>query len=104
VFGDAGPAALAQLKLDTTPALQTFTIKAKKIDTLASENIFNSLFGPTRIRTRILFRYAAIRSIIKRFASTEEVANMVVYVCSQQASATIGGALRVDGGVVRFVA
>jgi hypothetical protein len=34
------------LKLDTTPALQTFTIKAKKIDTLASENIFMSLFGP----------------------------------------------------------
>jgi NAD(P)-dependent dehydrogenase (short-subunit alcohol dehydrogenase family) len=42
-------------------------------------------------------------SIIKRFSSTEEVANMVVYVCSQQASATTGAALRVDGGVVRFV-
>jgi NAD(P)-dependent dehydrogenase (short-subunit alcohol dehydrogenase family) len=42
-------------------------------------------------------------SIIKRFASTEEVANMVVYVCSQQASATTGAALRVDGGVLRFV-
>jgi NAD(P)-dependent dehydrogenase (short-subunit alcohol dehydrogenase family) len=42
-------------------------------------------------------------SIIKRLASTEEVANMVVYVCSQQASATTGAALRVDGGVVRFV-
>jgi NAD(P)-dependent dehydrogenase (short-subunit alcohol dehydrogenase family) len=42
-------------------------------------------------------------SIIKRFASTDEVANMVVYVCSQQASATTGAALRVDGGVVRFV-
>jgi len=42
-------------------------------------------------------------SLIKRFASTEEVANMVVYVCSQQASATTGAALRVDGGVVRFV-
>jgi NAD(P)-dependent dehydrogenase (short-subunit alcohol dehydrogenase family) len=43
-------------------------------------------------------------SLIQRFASTEEVANMVVYVCSQQASATTGAALRVDGGVVRFVA
>jgi NAD(P)-dependent dehydrogenase (short-subunit alcohol dehydrogenase family) len=42
-------------------------------------------------------------SIIKRFASTEEVANMVVYVCSKQASATSGAVLRVDGGVVRFV-
>ena len=42
-------------------------------------------------------------SIIKRFASTQEAANMVVYVRSQQASATTGAALRVDGGVVRFV-
>ena len=43
-------------------------------------------------------------SLIKRFATTQEVANMVVYVCSEQASATTGAALRVDGGVVRFVA
>jgi NAD(P)-dependent dehydrogenase (short-subunit alcohol dehydrogenase family) len=43
-------------------------------------------------------------TLIGRFASTEEVANMVVYVCSEQASATSGAALRVDGGVVRFVA
>lgn len=39
-------------------------------------------------------------SIIQRAASTEEVANMVVYVCSQQASATTGAALRVEGGIV----
>ncbi|CAH1673321.1 MULTISPECIES: SDR family oxidoreductase [unclassified Chelatococcus] len=39
-------------------------------------------------------------SIIRRAATTEEVANMVVYVCSKQASATTGAALRVDGGVV----
>ncbi|MBG6243975.1 oxidoreductase [Candidatus Symbiopectobacterium sp. 'North America'] len=39
-------------------------------------------------------------SVIQRAASVEEVANMVVYICSQQASATSGAALRVDGGVV----
>ena len=39
-------------------------------------------------------------SIIQRFASTEEVANMVVYVASPLSSATTGAALRVDGGVV----
>jgi len=39
-------------------------------------------------------------SIIQRAATTEEVANMVVYVCSQQASATTGAALRVEGGIV----
>ena len=43
-------------------------------------------------------------SIIQRFATVEEVANMVVYVCSEQASATTGSALRVDGGVVRAIA
>ncbi len=39
-------------------------------------------------------------SIIKRPASVEEVANMIVYACSKEASATTGGVLRVDGGVV----
>ncbi len=43
-------------------------------------------------------------SIIQRLATPEEVASMVVYVCSPQASATTGAALRVDGGVVSFVA
>ena len=39
-------------------------------------------------------------SIIQRAATVEEVANMVVYVCSKEASATTGAALRVDGGTV----
>jgi NAD(P)-dependent dehydrogenase (short-subunit alcohol dehydrogenase family) len=42
-------------------------------------------------------------SLLQRFASVEEVANMVVYVASKEASATNGAALRVDGGVVNFV-
>ena len=40
-------------------------------------------------------------SLIKRFATTEEVASLVAYVVSPLASATTGAALRVDGGVVR---
>lgn len=43
-------------------------------------------------------------SIIQREASVEEVANMIIYVCSQQASATTGAALRVDGGVIDTIA
>ncbi|KAG8154387.1 SDR family NAD(P)-dependent oxidoreductase [Burkholderia catarinensis] len=43
-------------------------------------------------------------SIIQRPATPEEVANMVVYVCSPLASATTGAALRVDGGVVDTIA
>lgn len=43
-------------------------------------------------------------SIIQRAASVEEVANMVIYAASSQASATTGAALRVDGGVVDTIA
>ena len=42
-------------------------------------------------------------SLIERLATPEEVANLVVYTCSAQASATSGAALRVDGGVVRAI-
>jgi NAD(P)-dependent dehydrogenase (short-subunit alcohol dehydrogenase family) len=43
-------------------------------------------------------------SLLGRLATVEEVANMVVYVCSPQAAATNGAALRVDGGVLRSIA
>jgi NAD(P)-dependent dehydrogenase (short-subunit alcohol dehydrogenase family) len=43
-------------------------------------------------------------SLIRRLATVEEVANLVVFVCSLQASATTGAALRVDGGVVQSIA
>lgn len=42
-------------------------------------------------------------SVIQRMATVEEVANMITYTCSEQASATSGSALRVDGGVVDFI-
>jgi NAD(P)-dependent dehydrogenase (short-subunit alcohol dehydrogenase family) len=49
------------------------------------------------------FRTARPASLIRRFATVEEVADMTVYVCSPLASATNGAALRVDGGVVRAI-
>ncbi|MHC5595480.1 MAG: SDR family NAD(P)-dependent oxidoreductase [Nostoc sp.] len=42
-------------------------------------------------------------SLIKRFATNEEVAAIVVYLSSPVASATNGAALRVDGGVIRSI-
>jgi NAD(P)-dependent dehydrogenase (short-subunit alcohol dehydrogenase family) len=52
---------------------------------------------------REFFATARPSSVLKRFATPDEVAAMIVYVCSMQASATTGAALRVDGGVVRAV-
>jgi NAD(P)-dependent dehydrogenase (short-subunit alcohol dehydrogenase family) len=52
---------------------------------------------------QMFFEKVRPTSLLKRFASSEEVANLVVYVCSPLASATNGSALRVDGGVVRAI-
>ena len=47
------------------------------------------------------FRSVRPTSLLQRFASVDEVASMVAYLCSPLASATNGAAVRVDGGVVR---
>ena len=49
------------------------------------------------------FRSVRPSSLLKRFATPEEVAAMVVYVCSPRASAINGGALQVDGGLLRSI-
>ena len=47
--------------------------------------------------------FAKVRptSLIKRFASSEEVASLVTYLASPLASATTGAAVRADGGVIK---
>ena len=42
-------------------------------------------------------------SLLKRFATTEEVVALVAFVASPLSSATNGAALRADGGVVRSI-
>ena len=49
------------------------------------------------------FKTVRPSSLLKRFATIDEVANLIVYLCSPLASATTGAALRVDGGVVRAI-
>jgi NAD(P)-dependent dehydrogenase (short-subunit alcohol dehydrogenase family) len=39
-------------------------------------------------------------SLLQRYASPEEIANLICYVCSKASSATNGAALRADGGIV----
>ena len=49
------------------------------------------------------FKTVRPTSLLKRFETIDEVANMIVYLCSPLASATNGSAVRVDGGVVRAI-
>jgi NAD(P)-dependent dehydrogenase (short-subunit alcohol dehydrogenase family) len=42
-------------------------------------------------------------SLLQRFASVEEIANMVIYVSSKESSATNGAALRAEGGIVQTI-
>jgi NAD(P)-dependent dehydrogenase (short-subunit alcohol dehydrogenase family) len=59
--------------------------------------------GDEGVVEKEFFRSVRPSSLLKRFATPEEVAAMVVYVSSPWASATNGAALRVDGGVVRSI-
>src|SRR5580658_5027538 len=52
---------------------------------------------------RRFFETARPTSLLRRFLTPEEVANLIVYLCTPAASGTNGSALRVDGGVVRAI-
>jgi NAD(P)-dependent dehydrogenase (short-subunit alcohol dehydrogenase family) len=49
------------------------------------------------------FKTARPTSLLQRFASVQEVANLVTYVASPLSSGTNGSALRVDGGVAKLI-
>lgn len=58
--------------------------------------------GQTREQVeKEFFEKARPTSLLKRFATPDEVAAMVVFICSPLSAATNGAAVRVDGGVVR---
>jgi NAD(P)-dependent dehydrogenase (short-subunit alcohol dehydrogenase family) len=46
------------------------------------------------------FQHARPTSLLKRFIKPDEVADVVAFVCSREASAITGAPIRVDGGVV----
>jgi NAD(P)-dependent dehydrogenase (short-subunit alcohol dehydrogenase family) len=76
-------------RTETTDRLRAERAKAagKSVEEIEREFFVN--FRPT--------------SLLKRFTSAEEVANLAVYLCGEGASATTGAALRVDGGTVNQI-
>jgi NAD(P)-dependent dehydrogenase (short-subunit alcohol dehydrogenase family) len=54
--------------------------------------------------TKQFFQRQRPTSLLQRFATVEEIANMVVYVSSKESSATNGAALRAEGGILQTIA
>jgi NAD(P)-dependent dehydrogenase (short-subunit alcohol dehydrogenase family) len=76
----------------------------------ASEGVADFVYklnpDPNRTKVELLDEFVREHrptSILRRAGTPEEVANMVVYLCSHQASATTGAAVAVDGGTRRSI-
>jgi NAD(P)-dependent dehydrogenase (short-subunit alcohol dehydrogenase family) len=76
-------------RTENTERLRAERAKAAGMSVAELEKDFFVSFRPT--------------SLVKRFTSAEEVANLAVYLCGAGASGTTGAALRVDGGVVNQI-
>jgi NAD(P)-dependent dehydrogenase (short-subunit alcohol dehydrogenase family) len=59
--------------------------------------------GDSAVFEAEFFKSVRPSSLLRRFATVEEVASTIVYLCSPLASATTGAAVRADGGVVRAI-
>ena len=69
------------------------------VDRLASENKVDR-----QAFEQEFFRSMRPTSLLKRFETTEEIAEVVTFVCSPLSSAINGAALRADGGVIKAIA
>lgn len=69
------------------------------VDRLASENKVDR-----QAFEQEFFRSMRPTSLLKRFETTEEIAEVVTFVCSPPSSAINGSALRADGGVIKAIA
>lgn len=49
------------------------------------------------------FKADGINSLLQRFATVDEIADLITFLCSENASAINGAAQRVDGGIIRSI-
>ena len=49
------------------------------------------------------FKADGVSSLLQRFATVDEISDLVVFLCSENASAINGAAQRVDGGIIRSI-
>ena len=49
------------------------------------------------------FEADGVNSLLQRFATPDEIADLIVFLCSKNASAINGAAQRVDGGIIRSI-
>ena len=79
------------------------TVMAGPTDTEGAEEFVRELVGddlPWEEAQAEFIKRHRPTSLIERLIEPEEIANLVVYLSSDHASATTGGAIRVDGGFV----
>jgi NAD(P)-dependent dehydrogenase (short-subunit alcohol dehydrogenase family) len=76
--------------------------KSEGVETFVAQMAAARNIQPEEVEKEF-FRNVRPSSLLQRFATVDEVAAMVAYVCSPLASATNGAALRVDGGVVQAI-
>jgi len=96
---------LAQISAGTGVTVNTVLpgpTRSEGVEDFISKMAQERSINPAEVEAEF-FQKLRPTSLIKRFASSEEVAAMVVYLSSPLASATNGAALRVDGGVIQSI-
>jgi len=71
------------------------------VETFLAKNAARESMTVDQMRTAYFAEGPGTASLLQRWATPEEIAAQIVFLCSEQASAINGAAQRVDGGIIR---